>query len=71
MTTNNLTVVESKFREYVDSQDDIDHLLKLNEQLEKESKRLRKDKEQLHEQLTLIKSFSDSLWDRLKGNAWL
>ncbi len=66
--TTDITILESKYREFKHefAQDDVDHLLEANSKLEAEIKRLRKDKEQLHEQLCLIKKFSDGLWDRLR-----
>ena len=67
--TTDIAIISQKYHEY--NQDDMDHLLEANTKLESEIKRLRKDKEQLHEQLCLIKTLSDGLWDRLKANHWL
>jgi hypothetical protein len=66
--TTDITILESKYREFSHEfvQDDVDRLLEANSKLEAEIKRLRKDKEHLHEQLCLIKKFSDGLWDRLR-----
>lgn len=59
--TTEITIRESEYMSF-----DADHLIEVNQRLENEVKRLRKDKEQLHEQLCLIKKFSDGLWDRLR-----
>ena len=45
---------------------DIDHLIKTNESLESEVRRLRKDKDHLIEQMSLLKKFSDGLWEKLR-----
>ncbi len=64
--TTELSIINQQYNAF--DPDDMDNLLKSNESLEIEVKKLRKDKAHLIEQLTLIKTFSDSLWDRLKAN---
>lgn len=63
-----VAILENKYSGFKDEflQEDMEHLLEANQKLEHEVKRLRKEKEQLHEQLCLIKKFSDGLWDRLR-----
>jgi hypothetical protein len=63
-----VAIVESKYNNFKDEflQEDMEHMLEANERLESEVKRLRKDKEQLHELLCMMKKSSDVLWDRLR-----
>ena len=76
----NVSIYRPKFEDLSDAKD-VDKYGLIKEDLEKleetviryenEIKKLRKDKVILHEQLNLIKSFSDTLWDKLKSNQWL
>lgn len=61
--TTDLTVINT-YPEF--DNDDMDHLIKANESLEVEVKRLRKEKDNLIEQLSLLKKFSDGLWNNLR-----
>lgn len=64
--TTDITILESKYNDFKDDflREDMEHMLSANEKLENEVKRLRKDKEHLFELLTLLKKFSDGVWDR-------
>lgn len=57
-----ITIMESTLH----TADDMDDLIKINDHLTATVKRLHKEKEQLIEQMSLLKNFSDLLWERLK-----
>lgn len=59
--TNDITIMNEQY-EHIE----IEQIIKENESLEAEVKRLRKDRDLLLEQMSLLKKFSDGLWDRLK-----
>lgn len=61
--TTDLTVINT-YPEF--DSDDMEHLIKANQSLEVEVKRLRKEKDNLIEQLALLKKFSDGLWNNLR-----
>ena len=61
-----ITIMESTLHTALHTADDMDDLIKINDHLTATVKRLHKEKEQLIEQMSLLKNFSDLLWERLK-----
>lgn len=59
--TNDVTIINQKYEHF-----EVEHLIKENEALELEVKRLRKDKDLLLEQMCLWKKLHDGLFDRWK-----
>lgn len=59
--TTDITIINQKYDHF-----ELEHVIKENESLEAEVKRLRKERDLLLEQMSLLKKFSDGLWDRLK-----
>ena len=65
--TTNLTIID-QYDEF--DHNDTDHLVKANQSLELEVKRLRKEKEHLIEQMSLLKKFSDGQWNMSRMDLW-